>query len=75
MVMGEYFDQNHAELVPTADLEKPVHEVFYLPLQVVRKKSISTIPNCVLSLTHQPHPRPVSPTKIHYSLDLPFSPP
>ena len=40
--MGEYFDQNHAELVPTADLENPVHKVFYLPLQVVRKESSST---------------------------------
>ena len=42
VVMGEYFDQNHAELVPTADLENPVHKVFYLPLQVVRKESSST---------------------------------
>ena len=41
-MMGEYFDQNHAEIVPTADLENPVHKVFYLPLQVVRKESSST---------------------------------
>ena len=28
-VMNEYFDKEHAELVPTADLEKPIHHVFY----------------------------------------------
>ena len=41
-VMDEYFKENHAELVPTADLEKPTNKVFYLPLQVVRKESSST---------------------------------
>ena len=41
-VMDEYFQQNHAELVPASDLEKPVSEVFYLPMHVVRKESSST---------------------------------
>ena len=35
-VMDEYFQMNHAEPVPTADLEKP--QVFYLPMHAVRKE-------------------------------------
>ena len=35
-VMEEYFQMNHAEPVPTADLEKPQQEV---PMQAVRKES------------------------------------
>ena len=42
VVMEEYFEQKHAELVPTSDLAKTVSEVFYLPIQVVRKESSST---------------------------------
>ena len=30
-VMQEYLDVKHAELVPTADLEKPTHSVFTVP--------------------------------------------
>ena len=30
--MQEYFDLGHAEPVPTADLEKPEKDVFYLPM-------------------------------------------
>lgn len=41
-VMQEYFDSNHAELVPDADLEKPPETVFYLPMHIVRKESSST---------------------------------
>lgn len=41
-VMEEYFEKDHAELVPAADLEKPTHEVFYLPMHVVLKESSST---------------------------------
>ena len=41
-VMQEYFDMQHAEPVPTADLEKPESEVFYLPMHAVRKESSST---------------------------------
>ena len=41
--MGEYFDQNHAELVPTADLEKPVHEVFFISLYRWFAKSPSAL--------------------------------
>ncbi len=40
--MQEYFDMNHAELVPVADLEKPPHNVFYLPMHAVRKESSTT---------------------------------
>lgn len=32
----------HAELVPTADLQKPTSEVFYLLMHAVRKESSST---------------------------------
>ena len=41
-VMDEYFQQKHAEPIPTSDLEKPVSEVYYLPMHVVRKESSST---------------------------------
>jgi hypothetical protein len=40
--MQEYFDLKHAEPVPTADLEKPQHDVFYLPMHAVKKESSST---------------------------------
>ena len=42
VVMQEYFQMEHAEPVPTADLEKSQHEVFYLPMHAVRKESSST---------------------------------
>ena len=32
----------HAELVPTADLEKPTHSVFYLPVHAVKKEPSTT---------------------------------
>ena len=32
----------HAELVPTADLEKTTHSVFYLPMHAVKKESSTT---------------------------------
>ena len=38
----EYFQMEHAEPVPTADLEKSQHEVFYLSMHAVRKESSST---------------------------------
>ena len=41
-MMKEYFENNHAELVPMCDLKKAVSEVFYLPIQVVCKESSST---------------------------------
>ena len=41
-VMQEYFDMKHAELVPTADLKKPTHNVFYLPMHAVKKESSTT---------------------------------
>ena len=41
-VMQEYFDLGHAEPVPTADLEKPEKDVFYLPMHAVNKESSTT---------------------------------
>ena len=41
-VMQEYFNMQHAELVPTADLEQPKTELFYLPMHAVKKESITT---------------------------------
>ena len=40
--MLEYFEKDHAESVPTQDLNKPVDQVYYLPIHVVCKKSSST---------------------------------
>ena len=34
----EYFDMGHAEIVPVADLSKPLHEVYYFPMYTVRKE-------------------------------------
>ena len=41
-VMQEYFHMKLAELVPTADLEKPTHTAFYLPMHAVKKESSTT---------------------------------
>ena len=41
-VIDEYFESGHAEAVPEADLNKPPHSVFYLPMHVVRKSSSTT---------------------------------
>ena len=41
-VMQEYFDMKHTEPVPTADLDKPPQNVFYLPMHAVKKESSST---------------------------------
>ena len=41
-VMKEYFELGHAETVPREDLDKPPHEVFYLPMHTVRKESSTT---------------------------------
>lgn len=41
-VIQEYFDLGHAEIVPTADLDKTENDVFYLPLHVVYKASSTT---------------------------------
>jgi hypothetical protein len=41
-VLDEYFESGHAEAVPEADLNKPPHTVFYLPMHVVRKSSSTT---------------------------------
>ena len=41
-VIKEYFEMDHAELVPPADLERPREEVFYLPMHAAVKESSST---------------------------------
>ena len=41
-VVKEYFDMRHAEPVPPSDLEKPQHQVFYLPMHTVHKDSSTT---------------------------------
>ena len=41
-VMLEYVELGHAEFVPANDLEKPQHQVFYLPMHAVYKDSSST---------------------------------
>ena len=41
-VMDEYFQLNHAELVPPFDLQKPPGDVFYLPMHPVRKECSTT---------------------------------
>ncbi len=41
-VIDEYFDQGHAEIVPTAELDKPLEQVFYLPVQAVVKRFSAT---------------------------------
>ena len=41
-VIEEYFEQEHAELVPTSDLDKPASQTFYLPMHAVRKESSTT---------------------------------
>ena len=41
-VMSEYFNSNHVELVPEFDLDKPPHQVFYLPMHTVHKETSTT---------------------------------
>ena len=41
-VINEYFELEHAEVVPKADLGRPHDQVFYLPMHAVRKDSSST---------------------------------
>ena len=41
-VMEEYFEMDHAEPVPAADLKKPPEKVFYLPMHAVRKEHSTT---------------------------------
>ena len=40
--MQEYFDLEHAELVPPEDLNKPVQDMFYMPMHAVRKEASTT---------------------------------
>ena len=47
-VIEEYFSMVHAELVPTADLEKPPNSVYYLPMHSVEKKSSTTTKVCAV---------------------------
>ena len=48
--MDKYFQARHAESVPEADLEKPIHSVFYLPIHVVRKESSTTTKKSLMPL-------------------------
>ena len=41
-VMKEYLDMGHAEPVPPTDVEKPQHQVFYLPMHTVHKDLSTT---------------------------------
>ena len=41
-VMEEYFEMQHAELIPVDDLQKPPEEVFYLPMHAVMKEHSTT---------------------------------
>ena len=41
-VIEEYFEMDHAELVPTDDMQKPSHQVFYLPMHAVYKETTTT---------------------------------
>ena len=41
-VMKEYFDLNHAALVPAIDLKKLPNEAFYLPMHAVHKEKSTT---------------------------------
>ena len=41
-VIEEYFSHSHAEEVPVVDLQKPTHDVFYLPMHAVHKQSSTT---------------------------------
>ena len=41
-VIDDYFNLGHAETVPTADLEKPTKEVFYIPMHGVMKPTSTT---------------------------------
>ena len=40
--MQEYFDMDHAELVPSNEISKPHAESYYLPMHVVWKEDSST---------------------------------
>ena len=41
-VIQEYVELGHAEQVPTIDLNKPVDQVYYLPMHAVKKDSSTT---------------------------------
>ena len=41
-VIKEYFELDHAELVPITDLNKPQSQVFYFPIHVIQKESSAT---------------------------------
>ena len=41
-VLKEYFELGHAEVIPQADLKKPLDKVFYLPMHTVWKDSSTT---------------------------------
>ena len=40
--MKEYFVLDHAEVIPIERISKPHHDIYYMPIQVVRKSSTTT---------------------------------
>ena len=38
----EYFELDHAEVVPSESISKPQHDIYYMPMHVVRKSSTTT---------------------------------
>ena len=40
--MHEYFEMDHAELIPASEIKKPCTEAYYLPMHCVRKEESST---------------------------------
>ena len=46
----EYFDMDHAEPVPAAELDKPYKQKYYIPMHVITKTFSTTTKLCVFSL-------------------------
>ena len=70
-VIREYFDLQHAEPVPSADLYKPPDEVFYLPIHAVYKRSSTTTKVRAVS-THQPSRSQGYPSMKRYLVAPPY---
>ena len=73
-LVEEYFEKDHAELVPADELEKPTSKVFYLPMHTVYKESSNTTKVVQYSMhRHPPHPVSLSTTVTGWS-HCPLSP-
>ena len=40
--MREYFELDHAEVVPSRSISQPSHDIYYMPMHAVRKSSTTT---------------------------------